>query len=333
MSDTNTVYEALPGLSVPLGNAMKELTAMWSPEDESGKSRDNEYRASRMNLIVHIGFEASVEEAKELFQTVIEFSHRYPCRMIVLCPQPESWESKEDMSCKIFSECVFGKGAGGMSCCEVLILGYTLHDRRFLENQVSIFLEADLPTYYWPTRFGSAEALSDYKFFFSQAERILFDSTVESFSLDQLEVPKGDKVHDLSFSRLLPVRQCMGQFLSAFPKETIVEGLQKVTLAAPPSFKCEGKALMKWVDMAVTACFGSSEERGEQVAFEQSESEEGAPVIRFEYDSDRYITFTFDLSKSEAHVEGDLGNGKQELTTGVRLLDAETALAEALFFG
>ncbi|MBD5778613.1 glucose-6-phosphate dehydrogenase assembly protein OpcA [Pelagicoccus sp. NFK12] len=335
MSKTSTVYEALPGLSVPLGSALKELTAMWSPVDESGKRKDNEYRASRMNLIVHIGFEASLDEAKELFQTVISFSHKYPCRMIVLCPQPDSWESEKDMGCKIFSECVFGEGAGGMSCCEVLILGYTLSDRQYLENQTSVFLEADLPTYYWPTRFGSAELLSDYKFFFKQAERVIFDSSRECFLIDQVDVPQPEKVHDLAYSRLLPIRQSVGQFLSAFPKEAIVDGLAEVSLSSSPSFKCEGRALMSWVASALTKCYPSPEEAKKALRFEQQEAgdDDAMPIMSFVYSNDNYVTFTIDLAKSEAHVEGDLGNGKQSLTTGVRLLDPETALAEALFHG
>ncbi len=335
MSKSSTVYEALPGLSVPLGRALEELTAMWSPVDESGKRKDNEYRASRMNLIVHIGFEATQEEAKQLFQTVINFSHRYPCRMIVLCPQPESWDSKEDMRCKIFSECVFGEGAGGMSCCEVLILGYTLSERKYLENQVSVFLEADLPTYYWPTRFGSAELLSDYKFFFKQAERILFDSSRESFLIDQVDVPQPEKIHDLAYSRLLPVRQSVAQFLSAFPKETIVDGLAEVTLSSASAFKCEGRALMSWVASALSKCYSSPEEAKGHLRFDQQEagSDDAMPIMSFVYGNDNYVTFTIDLAKGEAHVEGDLGNGKQSLTTGVRLLDPETALAEALFHG
>lgn len=335
MSDKKTVYEALPGLTVPLGNALKELTAMWSPVDESGKRKDNEYRASRMNLIVHIGFEASLEEAKELFHTVISFSHRYPCRMILLCPQPESWDSQADMSCKIFSECVFGEGSGGMSCCEVLILGYTLNDRKYLENQVSIFLEADLPTYYWPTRFGSADLLSDYKFFFKQAERIIFDSSRECFLVDQLDVSQPEKVHDLAYSRLLPIRQSVGQFLSAFPKEAIVDGLAEVTLSSSSGFKCEGRALMNWVATALIKCYPTPEEAMSKLRFDQEEagSYDAIPIMSFVYGNGNYVTFTIDLSKGEAHVEGDLGNGKQSLTTGVRLLDAETALAEALFHG
>lgn len=335
MSEPSTVYEALPGLSVPLGSALKELAAMWSPVDESGKRKDNESRASRMNLIVHIGFEASLEEAKELFQTVISFSHRYPCRMILLCPQPESWDSEEEMLCKIFSECVFGEGSGGQSCCEALILGYTLNERRFLENQVSVFLETDLPTYYWPTRFGSAELLSDYKFFFKQAKRIIFDSARECFLIDQIEVLRPEKVHDLSYSRLLPIRQSVAQFLSAFPKEAIVDGLKEVTLVSSSCFKSEGRTLVDWVAAALDKCYPTPEDANEKLRFDQRESlDDDAPAkMHFVYENSHYVTFTIDLAKGEAHVEGDLGKGKQELTTGVRLLDPETALAEALFHG
>lgn len=307
---------------------------MWSPVDESGKRKDNEYRASRMNLIIHIGFESSVEEAKDLFQSVIGFSHRYPCRLILLCPQPESWDSKENMSCKIFSECVFGDNAAGMSCCEALILGYTLSDRRYLENQVSVFLEADLPVYYWPTRFGSAQLLSDYTFFFKQAQRVIFDSSRECFLVDQVEVSQPEKVHDLSFSRLLPIRQCMGQFLSAFDKASIVDGLTEVTLSSCASFKSEGRALLSWVSDSLSACFEKPESGHGKIIFEQVEAdcEEAVPVMTFVYDNGHFLVFKIDFPKGEGRIEADLGNGRQELTTGVRLLDAETALAEALFF-
>lgn len=334
MTATSTVYEALPGLSVPLSDALEKLSAMWAPIDESGKKTESEYRASRMNLIVHIGFEASADEAKELFQTVIRFSHRYPCRMIVLCPQPDSWESGSRMGCKIFSECVIGQGSGGMSCCEAILLGYTMSDRPFLENQVSIFMETDLPSYYWPTRFGSAQLLSDYKFFFKEAQRILFDSSRESFLIDQVDVPQREKIHDLSFSRLLPIRQCVGQFLSAYAKEDIVDGLEQVSLSSSSAFKSEGRALMGWLASALKACYPHPDDALGKLRFEQQEAADDTamPRVSFIYANDNYLTFDIDLAKGEARIHADLAGAKQEMTTGARLLDLETALAEALFF-
>lgn len=334
MTATSTVYEALPGLSVPIGQALEKLSAMWATTDEAGRKHHSEYRASRMNLIVHIGFEATVEEAKALFQTVIGFSRRYPCRMILLCPQPDSWQSESQMSCKIFSECVIDSDVGGMSCCEALILGYTLSDRKYLENQVSLFLETDLPVYYWPTRFGSAQLLSDYQFFFKISSRILFDSARESFLADQVDLPQPEKLHDLAFSRLLSVRQSVGQFMSAFPKATIVDGLREVSLSCHARFKSEGRALMGWIASALKECYEKPEDAVSRLKFDQQEaaSEDAMPRMNFIYENDHYLTFDIDLDKGEAHVEADLGNGRQEMTTGVRLLDPEMALAEALFF-
>ena len=334
MTATSSVYAALPGLSVPIGQALEKLSAMWSSIDESGRKQQSEFRASRMNLIVHIGFEASVEEAQKLFQTIIGFSHSYPCRMIVLCPQPDSWESESKMSCKIFSECVIGADSGGMSCCEALILGYTLSDRRYLENQVSVFLESDLPVYYWPTRFGSAQLLSDYKFFFKIASRIIFDASKETFLADQVDFPQPEKLHDLSFSRLLSVRQSIGQFLSAFPVERIVDGLREVSLSSNAGFRSEGRALLSWVAGALKRCYRQPEEALRKLKFDQQEaaSAEAMPRMNFIYENDHYLSFDIDLEKGEARVEADLGNGRHEMTSGVRLLDPETALAEALFF-
>lgn len=333
MTATSTVYETIPGLSVPMGQALEKLSAMWSPEDESGKKTQSEYHASRMNLIVHIGTEATVEEATELFQTVVSFSHRYPCRMIVLCPQPDSWESEARMSCKIFSECVFGAEYAGMSCCEALILGYTLNDRQFLESQVSVFLESDLPTYYWPTRFTSAQLLSDYTFFFKSAERVVFDSSRECFLSDQVNIPEPEKLFDLAFSRLLSIRQCVGQFMSAYSPAQIVDGLQEVSLSCNASFKSEGRALMGWLASVLTDCYEKAEDA--KLRFEQMEaaSDEAIPRVSFIYANNHYLTFDIDLARGETRVEADLGKGKQSMTTGVRLLEPETALAEALFFG
>lgn len=333
MSATSTVYESLPGLTVPIGQALEKLSAIWSPEDASGKKVQSEYHASRMNLIVHIGTEATVDVASELFQTVVGFSHRYPCRMILLCPQPDSWESEARMSCKIFSECVFGAEFAGMSCCEALILGYTLSDRTFLENQVSVFLESDLPTYYWPTNFASAQLLSDYQFFFKSAERIVFDSSRECFLTDQVDIPEPEKLYDLAFSRLLSIRQCVGQFMSAYSPEQIVDGLQEVTLSCNAGFKSEGRALMSWVASVLVDCYETPSDA--KLRFEQMEaaSDEAMPRMSFIYSNSHYLTFDIDLDRGETRVEASLGNGQQSMTTGVRLLEPETALAEALFFG
>lgn len=333
MTATSTVFESLPGLAVPVGQALERLSDMWSESDGKG-STASDYRASRMNLIVHIGFEAATDEANALFKTVISFSHRYPCRLIVLCPQPDSWDSQAHMSCKIFSECVIDARSGGMGCCEVLILGYTLQDRKFLENQVSIFLETDLPTYYWPTRFGSAQLLSDYKFFFKRASRIIFDSSRELFLKDQIDIPQPEKLHDLAFSRLLSIRQCLGQFLSGYEPKDIVEGLREVTLSSANSFRCEGRALLAWIGGALQACYDSPDEARQALRMDQqvAATEDAMPRLNFIYDSDRYLAFDIDLEKGEGRIEADLGGGAQSMITGVRLLELEAALAEALFF-
>ena len=316
-----------------MSEASRRLANMWSAEEkEGGPKTISEFRASSMNLIVHIGFEASASEALELFRSVVSFSHRYPCRLIFVCPQPDSWDVEANVSCKIFSECVIGSKAQ-TNCCEALIICYSLNNRPFLENQVSVFLESDLPTYYWPTRFGSAALLSDYTFFFGLSKRIVFDSSRECFTADQVKFDDRSKVHDLSFKRLLSVRQCIGQFLSSYPTSTIIDGLKRVTLCCGEEIHCEGRALLCWVSEALFQCFGSEEKALAQVRFSQEDAAGCASKLRmsFEYENQRYLKFDLDLAEHEGHVEADLGHGKQTLTTGVRLLDLESALSEALF--
>jgi len=334
MPDSNTVYNALPGLSVSLGSALSELASMWAPVDDTGKRSESEYRASRMNLIVHIGVRASVQEASALFDTVISFSHRYPCRMVVLCPQQDSWDSDSSVDCKIFSECVFGAGSSGMNCCEALIIGYTLSNREYLENQVSVFLEADLPTYYWPTRFASAAMLSKYQSFLSKSERVLFDSSLEEFAISEVQLERAENLHDLAFSRLLPMRQSIGQFLSSFQVEQLVDGLNGVKLHCGTGFSGEGRALLAWLESSLKACYVAMGSAMEGVALDQllEDGEAGRVRICFEYSSQKYAEFDIDLQKGETVVEADFGSGRQGLTMGARLLDPEAALGEALFF-
>jgi len=195
-------------------------------------------------------------------------------------------------------------------------------------------VESDLPTYYWPTRFGSAQLLSDYTYFFKSAERVIFDSACESFLSDQVDVSHREKLHDLAFSRLLSIRQSIGQFMSAYSKERIVDGLKEVSLSCNASFRSEGRALMDWVASSLTDCYEPLEDASGRLKFEQVEMAGAEAMLRmsFIYANSSYLTFDIDLEKGETHVEADLGNGKQSMTTGVRLLETQAALAEALFF-
>ncbi|MCH6258142.1 glucose-6-phosphate dehydrogenase assembly protein OpcA [Puniceicoccaceae bacterium K14] len=322
------IYNTLPGFEVPVGKALSELSKMWEAPAGSDAKAPSEYRASRMNLILHMGFECSVEQGESTFQTALEFSRRYPCRVIILCAQPDSWNDNSDMVCKIYSHCDIGQAGDGMSCCEVLTLGYTLSDRRFLENQVSIFLEADLPTYYWPVSFGSAQRLSDYQFFFKESQRVVLDAACDEDLLKEVEIPYSGKIHDLAYSRLLSIRQSIGQFMSSYAIESILDGLQGVEMKVPTSFSAEGKALLGWIQTVIDSCQSDTE-----VSFSREVNDKvEIPFLSFSYNNKNSLTCELNLSAGQGKIDAVFSGEGHSMTAGIRLLDPTETLAEAMFF-
>ncbi len=333
MIATCDTFKALQGIETPVSKVLEQLSAMWEAPLDAGASKPpSEYRASRMNLILHIGLDASVDEAKTTFRSVIDFSRRYPCRVLALCAQEEAGDQEGQMACKIYSECYIGKSRNEMSCCEAIILGYPMRDRQYLENQVSIFLESDLPTYYWPYRFDSPKRLSDYQVFFKESQRIVFDSARESFSPEEIDLPEPAKLHDLSYSRLLSIRQCIGQFLSAFPPARIVDGLEAITFRSGSRFSAEGRALLKWLEGDLSLCYEYASV-SPSASFEQDAEDSGeAPSLEFRYTNDNGLNCSLHIDSNSAHIKANIGGESHSMTAAIRLLDSKDALAEALFF-
>lgn len=318
------IYNLLPGVEVPVGDALSELSKIWESPEGSDSDGPSEYRASRMNLILHLGFDCSTADGEEAFQVALDFSRRYPCRVLILCSEPDSVEESSDMVCKIFSQC----DIGGMSCCEVLTLGYTAHGRKYLENQVSIFLEADLPTYYWPIRFGSAQHLSDYQFFFKESQRVVFDTSCDRILLSDVDIPNSGKIHDLAFSRLLSIRQSIGQFMSSYPIESILNTLQSIDIKVPESFDAEGKALLGWLKDVIDSC-------GLNTKIKYNHKVDAAaeiPLLSFRYANENSLTCELNLPAGQAKIDAVFEGEKHAMTAGIRLLNATESLAEAMFF-
>tara|TARA_B110000037_G_scaffold219452_1_gene284656 strand:+ start:1314 stop:2312 length:999 start_codon:yes stop_codon:yes gene_type:complete len=326
------VYKNLPGFEVPVGEALNVLSSMWDAPASSDERAPSEFRASRMNLILHLGFDCSHEDANAVFQTALDFSRRYPCRIVFLCAQPDSWDAESGMVCKIYSQCDIGLSGTDMSCCEVLALGYTLGDRQYLENQVSLFLETDLPTYYWPVLFDSAELLSYYKFFFKQANRIVFDTARERFAIEDVLIDQPEKIHDIAHSRFLSVRQSIGQFMSSFPVADIIDGLESASISGSPCFKAEGHALIGWIREILDTCYGEDSRTMVSITEDFEESDCAALVLAFSYSNENGIECVMNFDAGQAIIEATLAGENHSATSGVKLLEPAEALAEALFF-
>src|SRR5690606_31892939 len=120
----------------------KTLREMWKVSHDSGQDAPSEFRASQMNLILHFGLSTTGEEARKAFDSAVSFAQRYPCRIIVLCPE-EKKEGESILEGKLCSQCFIGDDQRQMCCCEALILSYPTKESGFLDNQVSIWLESE----------------------------------------------------------------------------------------------------------------------------------------------------------------------------------------------
>ncbi len=322
------IFKALPGIEVPVSSIKHSLTRMWDDTAAAGGSAptQDDSKATQVNFVVQLGLHTTVEDALEQFQTAVRFSRRYPCRVVVLCPMPDD-SPETDMRAKIYGECHLGKSKGDTRCCEFVLLNYPFHARPFVEDQVSICLSTDLPLYYWPHRFISSARISQFQYLLSRSKRVLLDSAITPDDALTFAWPKPEVVRDLAFARLLPVRQSIGQFLSAYAPDTLVYGLRGVTLFYQPAVAGEARVLAKWLQSRLAEC------GAKDVPVEASERADGVSFeLDFSYTNQQHFHWRGDLAHGSGHFEADFGTGKTELPTAVSLLSPEAALGEAMFF-
>ena len=323
------IFDALPGIDVPVGSISKSLTKMWEDTAAQGgpAPANSDSTATQVNFVLHLGLRSTAEDAQVQFQTAVRFSRRYPSRVVVLCPSRE--DSEPEIRAKIYGECTLGKSKGDTRCCEFVILSYPYSARRFLENQVSISLSTDLPLYYWAHAFSDSVRLADYRYLLTRAKRVLFDSAAAPEDAMGYPWPKPEVVRDLAYARLLPIRQSIGQFLSRYEMDTLCQGLLEVTVTAGGALHPEAKVLLGWVRTKISLC-------GQNRALFDLVSPPGAPErslgVTFTYEGAKAFAWNGDLATGLGLFEADFGSGKTVLPTGASLLSAESALSEAMFF-
>jgi len=322
-SATTTVFDALPGMETPVGGIAAAFKQMWADSPAA------EMRAMQLNLVLHFGTHTTPEDALEQFRATVRFSQRYPCRVVVLCPDMQE-DAPAVMRAKVYGECSVGKAKNDTRCCEYVMLSYTMAVRAYLENQVSVCLSTDLPLYYWAHRFSSTKRLADYSYLLTRSKRVMFDSAVVPADAFSYPWPNLSAVRDLAYTRTLPLRQNLGQFLSRYAPALITGGLQAVSVRHRDTLRAEAACLLGWVKKGL----GRSGADLEQVKFVVSaEKCAGCLALDFAYaDQGKTLRWQADLAKDEAHFEGDLGTGKSSLTLGAHLLAPELALSEAMFF-
>jgi hypothetical protein len=322
------IFNALPGIEVPVGSINKSLAQLW--EDTAAKGgpapASDDVKATQVNFVLHLGFKTTAEDATEQFQIAVNFSKRSPCRVVVLCPLPID-DPATEMRAKIYGECHLGKTKGDTRCCEFVLLSYPFAARQYLESQLSVCLITDLPLYYWVHQFAAIHRLNDYQYLLRRSERILFDSAIADAEIFFFPWPRPAAVHDLVYARLLSVRQSIGQLLSGYEPGKLITGLRKVTVAHGEALAAEGRVLLDWTRERLAGCGALG-----NVIFDRQQISDGSLRLDFEYDNGHGFSWHGDLERKNACIEADFGAGRSALHIAVSLLAPDAALSDAMFF-
>jgi hypothetical protein len=327
------IFDALPGLEVPVGSIAKSLAQMWTDTGADGKPtlEADDAKATQVNFVLHLGLNTTPEDAARQFEIVEKFSRRYPSRIVVLCPLHADVPAPA-MRAKIYGQCFLGKSKSDKRCVEFVMLSYSRSARPFLENQVSISLSTDLPLYYWAHRFSASGRLADYRYLLTRAKRVLIDSAIAPPDALTYPWPNPAATRDLVYCRLLPVRQSIGQFLAAYAPAALVGGLRGLTISHEESLAAEARVLLGWFSRRLAACGAAPEKLATKTAPLASDGA-GSLAVSFDFDEPgRFFRWSGDLKTGQALFEADFGTGRTRLSAAVSLLAPENALSEAMFF-
>ncbi|HTO03171.1 MAG TPA: glucose-6-phosphate dehydrogenase assembly protein OpcA, partial [Opitutus sp.] len=309
------IFNALPGLEVDVGDISKSVVRMWAEIAESGRPApaSEDVKATQVNFVLHLGFNTTPEDGLAQFQTVLRFSQRYPSRVVVLCPVNTD-SAETEMRAKIYGECFLGKSKGDTRCVEFVMLSYPLAARARLEDQVSICLYTDLPLYYWAHAFSDSSRLADYTYLLTRAKRVLIDSSIAPADALTYPWPEPSALRDLVYSRLLPIRQTVGQFLAGFPPEVLVDGLRQVTVCHSAAFAAEARVLIGWLNRRLAACGAQLPDS----AFVNEATTSVSLGISFAYaDDKKFFRWKGDSTKKHALFEADFGKGVTSLPSAM----------------
>ncbi|HSH09014.1 MAG TPA: glucose-6-phosphate dehydrogenase assembly protein OpcA [Oceanipulchritudo sp.] len=328
------LIDNLPGVAMSVESVTDTLRHMWDSTTPT-ESNPTDFRASQLNLILHFGLSTTTEEAQEQFNTAIRFAQKYPCRIVVLCPS-EKMDSTNAFEGKLFSQCYLGKHLRDLCCCEALILGYSPEQSDYLENQVSVWLESDLPVYLWFHRVPAERISKYYLEFLKRCRRILFDGEVEGDAYDRIAWPEPDRVRDLAYARTLPLRQHLGQFISGFSREELVDGLQSLVFQYTRGLRRKALQLLRWHRTALEKCFPKPADI-DSVVFtsEQLVQEHSDSCLRMEWqynDKKKYLVWEYNRSRKSGLIRASFPSGSFEHPLHIEPLKPETSLSEAMFF-
>lgn len=332
--DVKTLIDSLPGIELPVEEIDRQLRLLSGGSPGEGGEAPSDFRASQMNVVLHFGIKTPPAEARAQFDKVIRFAQRYPCRIVVLCPESRK-QSRGHLRGKLFAQCYIGRNHRSLCYCEALMVGYAPEDSDDLENQVSTWTDNDIPTYHWLHRVPCQRTVEQYGGFMREMKRILYDSSVENESMDCLkgEPELADRVFDLAYARILPIRQQVGQFLSSFPPTHLIAGLKRVEVRH--GARCRGEAwqIGAWMRGSLGNC---ADPRQASIDLETTEDHRlnGAVLkCRWSYrNRGKFLSLQIDHSDGQLEIEAKLTGKTRKRSLRFQPLRADQVIGEAIFF-
>lgn len=319
---------------MPISEISRQLQEMWKGGEHPQSAAPSEFRASQLNLIIHMGGDTTAEEAQKIFDTAIEFTQRHPGRIILLAPSTAVDDHVKTLDGKLFTQCYIGESHREMCCCEALLLEYDDDEPRSLFNQVSIWLESDLPVYHWFHRMSTKAVKNKYLAFVKNAKRVLFDSGIESDDYNKIPTPDAWRIRDLADARLLPVKQSIGQVLSTFDPAKIIEGLSSITITTDVSNAASAGPLKKWLNLCLENTEGFSKlSKAPEITIITDEESAFSLHVEFHYSNNQGFSWSLCKNGTEAVANSNLGNRTGEHRVTFREPEPNAILAEAVFFG
>jgi glucose-6-phosphate dehydrogenase assembly protein OpcA len=279
--------------------------------------------------VLHFGFKTSPDDAQTQFATTLDFSRRYPSRVLVLCPAEQASDATATIRAKVYGECFLGKTKGDTRCVEFVLLHYPMAARCFLEDLVSTCLSTDLPLYYWAHAFSSSARLNDYQYLLRTSKRVIIDSAVVPPDALSFDWPHPENVRDLALARLLPVRQGLGQFLSGISPDELVRGLRSGRVVHDQALAAEAVALERWLRERLIRCGAN---RDEVHLAREATTADSTLALHLSYEDSRRFDWRVNLADQHADFVSCLGGEERRLSARMTLLEPAAALAEAVFF-
>lgn len=327
-----TLFESLPGQVLPVAEVPQAMKAVWGYAEGAESTQRPDFRAVQMNLILHFGLHSSPESAIQVFNSAVSFSQNHPCRIIVLCP---SHDVDSAQKAKLFSQCYIADGMNNISASDAIILSYKEEEGHFLEYQVSIWIDNDLPTYHWVHGVDPLAIHTVYASFLQQCTKIIYDSACDAYDMDSVIWPNAIEKVDLSYVRILNARKSIAQFLSEHKPAIIIQNLDTVVLSHSPKLKAEGLSLLAWVKSSLLDCakmqsINPSLHYKIEPASDKFAQYEGL-YIEFQYLSNFYFKWTYVPETAYGFIECNF-NHTVHYPLQIYPLSAEQTLIQAILF-